>query len=306
MGSGGQLRFVSFFLCSEQGLQRLVNRRPALLSALNVGGSPTENTFGFALYTQCRDVEKGFWTRIDVERVFGCEKDEGFDRAGKDAARPRAAYNDLERKGFARERSAYNNGKEIGVHFMMNCVEGSCWAFSTIVGVEGINQIRIEKLISLSEQELVDCNTATNKGCNEGLMDKKSDVVVIDGHEDVPTNNEQALLKAVANQPISASIEAAGQDFQFYSEGVFTGSCETKLDHGVGIVEYGTAYDGTKYWIVKNSWGADWGEQGYIRMQHDVSASEGLCGIAMEASYPIKTSPNPVLRKLRISSMSIS
>ncbi|WOK97879.1 hypothetical protein Cni_G06587 [Canna indica] len=127
MGSGGQLRSVSFFLCSEQGLQRLVNRRPALLSALNVGGSPTENTFGFALCTQCRGEDrrrlrslanrcgKGF---LDVNRCgkgFWMREDEGFDRAGKDAARPRAAYNDLERKGFARERSAYNNGKEIGV-----------------------------------------------------------------------------------------------------------------------------------------------------------------------------------------------
>ncbi|WOK92799.1 vignain-like [Canna indica] len=104
----------------------------------------------------------------------------------------------------------------------------------------------------------------------------------------------------MANQPISVSIEAAGQDFQFYSEGVFTGSCGTELDHGVGIVGYGTADDGTKYWIVKNSWRADWGEQGYIRMQRDVSTTEGLCGIAMEASYPIKTSPNPVKRKPRI------
>lgn len=53
---------------------------------------------------------------------------------------------------------------------------------------------------------------------------------------------------------------------------------------------YGTAKDGTKYWTVKNSWGAEWGEKGYIRMQRGISAKEGICGIAMEASYPIKTS----------------
>ncbi|PSR89486.1 Vignain like [Actinidia chinensis var. chinensis] len=200
---------------------------------------------------------------------------------------------------------------------------GSCWAFSTVVGVEGINQIKTKKLVSLSEQELVDCDNKENQGCNGGLMDlafefikqkggitteenypyKAEDgtcdvskenypVVSIDGHENVPENDEAALLKAVANQPVSVAIDAGGSDFQFYSEGVFTGECGTELDHGVAIVGYGTTLDGTKYWIVKNSWGPEWGEKGYIRMQRGISDKEGLCGIAMQASYPIKTSVN--------------
>jgi KDEL-tailed cysteine endopeptidase len=74
-----------------------------------------------------------------------------------------------------------------------------------------------------------------------------------------------------------------------YSQGVFTGSCGTDLDHGVAAVGYGTTRDGIKYWIVKNSWGEDWGERGYIRMQRGISDSQGLCGIAMEPSYPTKT-----------------
>ncbi|CAK9144597.1 unnamed protein product [Ilex paraguariensis] len=202
---------------------------------------------------------------------------------------------------------------------------GSCWAFSTVVGIEGINQIKTNKLVSLSEQELVDCDTKENEGCNGGLMDlaydfaKKnggltteanypykaedgncdaqkanSPAVSIDGHEDVPVNDEDAMLKAAANQPLSVAIDAGGSDFQFYSEGVFTGNCGTELDHGVAIIGYGTTLDGTKYWIVKNSWGPDWGEKGYIRMKRGIHDKEGQCGIAMEVSYPIKnSSTNP-------------
>ncbi|KAF8391254.1 hypothetical protein HHK36_023556 [Tetracentron sinense] len=163
---------------------------------------------------------------------------------------------------------------------------------------------------------LVDCDTSgVDQGCEGGLMDDaftfiennhglateanypykgidgtcstKKAAAKINGYEDVPANSEKALLKAVANQPVSVAIDASGSDFQFYSSGVFTGECGTSLDHGVTAVGYGTSADGTKYWLVKNSWGTEWGVDGYIMMQRNVDASEGLCGIAMEASYPI-------------------
>jgi len=193
---------------------------------------------------------------------------------------------------------------------------GCCWAFSAVAATEGINQLTNAKLVSLSEQELVDCDTTQNQGCNGGLMDdafkfiiknngitteanypyqatdgtcseskEASHAAKITGFEDVPVNSESALLKAVANQPISVAIDASGSAFQFYSSGVFTGDCGTELDHGVTAVGYGTS-GSTNYWLVKNSWGTSWGEEGYIRMARDIDAKEGLCGIAMQASYP--------------------
>ncbi|BAT89967.1 hypothetical protein LR48_Vigan08g087800 [Vigna angularis] len=195
---------------------------------------------------------------------------------------------------------------------------GSCWAFSTVATIEGLHQITTGELVSLSEQELVDCVEGMSEGCKGGYMEDAFEFVAkkgglateeyypyrannktckvkkeghgvaeIKGYEKVTANSEKALLKAVAHQPVSVYIDGGDSAFQFYSSGIFTGKCGTRLNHAVAVVGYGKARGGGKYWIVKNSWSRKWGEKGYIRMKRDIRAKEGLCGIAMNAAYPI-------------------
>jgi len=188
---------------------------------------------------------------------------------------------------------------------------GSCWAFSTTGSIESAHAIATGSLVSLSEQQLVDCaGSYGNAGCNGGLMDSafsyvKSNgglcteesypytarnglckktctpVTTITGYKDV-SHSTASLAAAVDQGPVSVAIEADQSSFQFYSGGVMSGNCGRQLDHGVLAVGYGT--EGTSdYWIVKNSWGASWGEQGYIRL----SKGSDQCGIYDSASFPL-------------------
>ena len=189
---------------------------------------------------------------------------------------------------------------------------GSCWAFSTTGGMEGAYFLKNGKQVSFSEQQLVDCDTAEDQGCNGGLMDNAFQYIAKNGlatedsysytgkdgscasftavegtvgvtYTDV-SNTEEALAAAVAQQPVSVAVDADIK-WQLYRGGIFTKTSGVALDHGVLAVGFG-AEDGKAFWKVKNSWGASWGEDGFIRMQKDINQDNGPCGITSSASFP--------------------
>lgn len=197
---------------------------------------------------------------------------------------------------------------------------GSCWSFSATGSLEGQHFNKTGKLVSLSEQNLVDCSGKFgNEGCNGGLMDQAFSYIKANngldteesypykakdgkcafnaanvgatdtGFTDIKSGDESDLESAIATVgPISVAIDASKMSFQLYKTGVyFEKRCKNgaeDLDHGVLAVGYGTSSDGKKYYIVKNSWGEDWGDKGYLLMSREANNN---CGIATSASYPL-------------------
>jgi len=196
-------------------------------------------------------------------------------------------------------------GAVTGVKNQGQC--GSCWAFSTIGSLEGHHQIASGKLVSLSEQQLVDCSTV-NQGCNGGWMDKALSYTIknpVESEKDYPyvavgqkckyvkskgivsaktvynvaKNNNAQLKAAVAKGPVTVAIEADQTVYQSYTGGIISSSsCGTSTDHGVLVVGYGEGY-----WIVKNSWGPSWGEKGFVRIADKAGA--GVCGINTDPAW---------------------
>merc|ERR1712054_424781 len=186
---------------------------------------------------------------------------------------------------------------------------GSCWSFSSTGGLEGAWQLSSGNLVSMSEQQFVDCDTGSS-GCNGGLMDQafgwaenqaiatessypytardgscKSSFTTaipqggVTGYKDVQTS-ASGLTSAIMNAPVSVAIEADQAAFQQYTGGVIQSGCGSSLDHGVLAV--GVNSDGSIK--VKNSWGTSWGVNGYV----NIATSQ--CGITQQASYPVVSS----------------
>eukprot|EP00397_Hematodinium_sp_SG-2012_P033483 GEMP01035782.1.p1 GENE.GEMP01035782.1~~GEMP01035782.1.p1 ORF type:complete len:340 (+),score=69.05 GEMP01035782.1:66-1085(+) len=202
---------------------------------------------------------------------------------------------------------------------------GSCWAFSAVGALEAARAREGEGLMKLSEQHILDCDGADFR-CHGGWMDNAFEFVKqnglcteesysykclhagsdeckksachtnctygirpgeVTGLIDIPSNDEHAFREALAQQPMAVAIEADTRVFQFYTGGILTSeACGTSLDHGVLVVGYGVD-NGTTYFKVKNSWGSNWGEHGFIRLGQGDKRHGGICGILKSASFPL-------------------
>jgi len=195
---------------------------------------------------------------------------------------------------------------------------GSCWAFSAVASTEGAHFLAKGKLVSLSEQNLVDCSGSEgNQGCNGGLMTQAFDYIksnngidteasypykaqdgtchfsvanvgsTLTSYSNVASGNENALATSIVAGPTSVAIDASHSSFQLYTSGIYyEPACSSSaLDHGVTAVGYGVT--GSKdFYIVKNSWGTSWGMSGYIEMSRNRNNN---CGIATMASLASDT-----------------
>ena len=261
----------------------------------------------------------------EVKCLTGCVK--SYDSSNKlgTVECVKGCLDDAKNVGLAESVNWVEKGGVTPVKDQGQC--GSCWSFSTTGALEGAYFVAHGELKSFSEQQLVSCDNRKNggkdMGCNGGLMDnafawiEKNDGLCLESDYpytsgttrsagdcettcsvvsdsditrfvDVKANSDDEMMKALNQQPVSIAIQADQKDFQLYKSGVFTGSCGTKLDHGVLVVGYGTE-DGSDYYLVKNSWGTVWGDEGYIKLGRgsEYNNGAGQCGMLMQGSYPI-------------------
>eukprot|EP00347_Sterkiella_histriomuscorum_P007523 403348594 len=198
---------------------------------------------------------------------------------------------------------------------------GACHTFSAAGAVEGAYKIKTGKLIEFSKQQLLDCSgNYGNQGCKGGYptnnfkylqknkiqtydsypytgavqkcsYDASKGIVGVKSYISLPQDDPTALMNAVQKQPVSIGVAGVKDVFYLYKGGVLddAASCGTKIDHVVLLIGYGTdKATGKDYWLLKNSWGTDWGENGFGRVRRDMTKKGvGMCGIHKLSSYPI-------------------
>jgi C1A family cysteine protease len=260
----------------------------------------------------------------EVKCILGCLRDEEQNKKIEKIRCVSSCINNEDLTGVSSSVDWVSKGAVTPVKNQGQC--GSCWSFSTTGALEGAYFIKTGKLDSFSEQQLVDCDNLKNggkdHGCNGGLMDnafnwiKSNDGLCsekdypyvsgttkkagscdstcltvpdsdVTGYIDVSPNSDSNMMSALEKQPVSIAIQADQKDFQLYKSGTFTGDCGTNLDHGVLLVGYGN--DGDDYYLVKNSWGTTWGDNGYIKLGRgeQYNSGKGQCGLLMQGSYPL-------------------
>ena len=255
-----------------------------------------ENTESYSPFMDISEDE--FSSRLNLDAASIAEA-----RSKMTRYTPKLTLRDLPSSYDAREHGLVSHVKNQG-----QC--GSCWAFSAIANIEGQQSKKAGKITTLSEQQLVDCDTV-DQGCNGGLMDNAFEFLIKEGgvesdsdypytgrhgtckfsktkvvakikdFKDISQNEDEIAAVLVENGPLSVAVNA--NTFQFYTGGILkptTKSCNPAgLNHGVTLVGFGEE-GGIKYWIIKNSWGQTWGEQGYIRLQRGT----GACGVNTNVS----------------------
>lgn len=193
----------------------------------------------------------------------------------------------------------------------------ACWAFAVASAVESHYFIKTGKLVHLSAQNLIDCsNIFGNQGCTKGYasrafkyieanrginyaksypyrnmerkcrFNRQAPVVSIRGYAKVQENSEEHLKEAVAsNGPVVVEMYASSKFFKYYGGVFFDLSCKHQpTNHVMLLIGYGTDKEDGDFWILKNSFGEEWGEKGYMRLARN---RNDTCGVSSSASYPL-------------------
>ena len=242
------------------------------------------------------------WTEYELKKLFGYRGES-----------QRRNYTMFEEGNIAESIDWRKKGGVTAVGNEAQCA--ACWAFAAVGAVEHAHWRTTGELVPLSVQQLVDCDKG-NGGCEGGMMDAAFDyakekpllswkdypyivkeqacqfdqakaVAKVTTYLDVKPNSVSQLKAALNTGAVAIAVNGYNPPFWQYTGGIISDpACGTKLDHGVLLVGYGKEND-QEFWIVKNEWTTDWGENGFVRIA--IKEGPGVCGVQMVPSLPEST-----------------